>query len=85
MADLPPALMQPQQGQVQYVPAPGGGQMPSRSGAASPGFSGAILDLLRSLSQNFAPRSMTQRPQVINQAVDGSQGAPQGLGDQLTR
>jgi hypothetical protein len=79
MADPNPALVAPQ-GQVQYMPAVNGmGTVPSRTGAASPGFSGAILDLVRSLAQSFAPRGIVQRPQAIQSAVN----APQGLGDEL--
>lgn len=79
MADLIPALAQPQ-GQVQYVPAPGGGTMPSRSGAASPGFSGAILDAIRAIVGAGAPRGLVQRPQAISGAIAQGEG---GLGDQL--
>jgi hypothetical protein len=80
MADLPPALVQPQ-GQVQYVPAANGmGVVPSRSGAASPGFSGAILDAIRAIAGAVAPRGLVQRPQAVRAAVAQGEG---GLGDQL--
>ena len=79
MADLPPALVQPQ-GTVQYIPDSQGRMIPSRSGAASPGFSGAILDAIRAIAGAAAPRSMVHRPQVIQGAVAQGEG---GLGDQL--
>lgn len=81
MADLtlPPALQAPQ-GQVQYVPAPGGGMMPSRSGAASPGFSGAILDAIRAITQHVAPRSIVDRGRAVQGAIAQGEGS---LGDQL--
>lgn len=87
MADINPALM-PQQGQTQYVPpanAPGAAPIPSRTGAASPGFAGAILDMIRALSQSFAPRAITGHPSATQGAIDAqSQGNPApGLGEQL--
>jgi hypothetical protein len=40
---------------------------------ATPGFAGAIIDAVRALSQTFAPRSIAQRKQGVDQAV--AQGA----------
>lgn len=87
MADMPPALMQPP-GQVSYVPPANGsgGIVPSRSGAASPGFAGAILDLIRALSQGGAPRSVVQHPSAVGAAIGAQErgnASPGGLGDQL--
>ncbi len=79
MADLPPALVQPQ-GTVQYIPDSQGHMIPSRSGAATPGFSGAILDAIRAIAQTVAPRGLVQRPQDVRGAVAQGEG---GLGDQL--
>ncbi len=66
------------------VPDPHGGKDIPGYNRATPGFAGAILDLVKSLAQQFAPRSIMQRPQAINQAVDQASN-PQGnsLGNQF--
>jgi hypothetical protein len=36
----------------------------------TPGFAGAIIDLMRALQSSFAPRSLTQRGQYLNQRIN---------------
>jgi hypothetical protein len=72
----------------QYAPFdPNGGTAPMAPppGApvqrqATPGFSGAILDAVKAIAQALAPKSITQRGQVVDQAVNRDSGA---LGDQF--
>lgn len=45
-------------------------------GSNDKSFSGAIVALLQALSQNFAPRSITDRGQNVNNAVNGSVTQP---------
>lgn len=50
----------------------------------TPGFSGAIQDLLAALAKSFAPRQITNRAGAVNTAVDqNSGGAPPTLGSQI--
>lgn len=50
----------------------------------SPGFSGAIMDLLASLAKSFAPHSITARGPIVNNAVNAATGdAPPTLGSQI--
>jgi bifunctional ADP-heptose synthase (sugar kinase/adenylyltransferase) len=45
---------------------------------------GAIHSMIAALAQAFAPRAVVQRPQAIEQAVNGASGAPQpGLGHEF--
>lgn len=37
----------------------------------TPGFAGAIIDLMRSLQSTLAPRSIAQRGQYLNQQIEG--------------
>lgn len=39
--------------------------------SGTPGFAGAIIDLMRSLQSSFAPRSMTQRGSYLNNRIEG--------------
>jgi hypothetical protein len=56
----------------------------SSSAPGSPGLSGAIGDAIAALSKAFAPRSIVQRPQKIDQGVDQNVGdAPPTLGSQI--
>lgn len=78
MADLPPALQAPPP-QVTYIRDASGRQIPvGHSG--TPGFSGAILDAIRAIAQQVAPRGLVQRPQAVQGAIAQGEG---GLGDQL--
>lgn len=47
---------------------------------ATPGFGGAISDMVRALAMALAPRSITQR----RQNIDSQTAAQQGLGYELT-
>lgn len=52
----------------------------------SPGFSGAIMDLLASLAKSFAPRGIVQHPQAVQQAIGAQEqgnAAPPTLGSQI--
>jgi len=54
--------------------------------AGTPGISGAIKDLMTALSAAFAPKSLTQRGQKLDQTIgQASGGNPTGgnLGDQF--
>lgn len=53
------------------------------SSPASPGLSGAIKDAVSAVADYVAPRSITQRKQKINQAVDD--GSQQHSDDYLQR
>jgi hypothetical protein len=39
--------------------------------SGTPGFAGAIVDLMRALQSSFAPRSVVNRGAVLNNAIDG--------------
>lgn len=64
--------MEPDNSASHYVD-PASGRLQIASG--SPGFGGAILDLLKSLVGATAPRAVVQRPTAINQAVDQASSA----------
>lgn len=69
-------------------PIPGRSYSPSgvlQVNHATPGFSGAISDLVGALAKAFAPPQITRRRQSIDQAVDQASGSPQtnDLGDQF--
>ena len=55
------------------------------SSSPDPSASGAIQAMIAALAHAFAPRSLTDRAQVVNGAVDAQSGAPQNsqLGDQF--
>lgn len=57
---------------------PAGQQVPVYSGA-SPGVSGAILDMVRAIAGALSPRALVQRGQNVDQQVNQAQG----LGNQL--
>lgn len=70
------------------------GQQPSAAQAppavsaqsGTPGFGGAILDLIKSLASSFAPRAIVHRGQNVEDAINRDSGAPpagKGLGDQF--
>lgn len=52
---------------------------------ATPGFAGAIIDAVRAASLMFAPKSITQRRQKIDQQVEQADPHPQttDLGNQF--
>lgn len=85
----------PTQGQPLPL-APGGpytnpinGQPSSSPG--SPGIGGALMDALAAIFKSGAPKSITQRRGIIDQAVQNAAGAPPaqaapgGLGSELTQ
>lgn len=72
--------MDPAETQNHYVD-PASGRLQVASG--SPGFGGAILDLLKSLVGATAPRSVTQRPGQIAQAVEQAAPVDSSLGRQF--
>lgn len=50
----------------------------------TPGFGGAIQDLLAALAKSFAPRQITNRAGAVNTAVDqNAGGTPPTLGSQI--
>ena len=56
------------------------------SSSPSPTVAGAIHSAISALAQAFAPRSLVQRPQAIEGAVNAATGVPQpGLADQLSQ
>lgn len=62
--------------------APGG--IPGHVG--TPGFGGAILDLLKALVPHIAPQGIVQRPQVVGNAIAAQEqgnAAPPSLGSQI--
>lgn len=54
---------------------------PAQAQSGTPGFAGAILDLMKALSGAFAPRSIVQRGKSLDKQID--EGSGKGLGDQF--
>lgn len=65
-------------------PGPNGTQIPIYQ-QSTPGFGGALLDIIKAISGAVAPRGLTQRGQKIDQAVDQASNSPQttDLGNQF--
>jgi len=52
--------------------------------SGSPGVGGAISDAVSALQKAFAPKSLTQRGQKLDQQIDEESGAPaSSLGNQF--
>jgi hypothetical protein len=49
--------------------------------APNPGFSGAIMDLIKSLVSSFAPKGLTQAKPRTNEEIDRQSG---GLGNDIS-
>ena len=43
---------------------------PIQGKTGTPGFAGAIVDLMRALQSSFAPKGITQRGPYLNNAID---------------
>lgn len=51
--------------------------------SGSPGFSGAVHDLVQAVAGAIGPKSITQRQQKIKQGVDQADPQPSDLGNQF--
>ena len=65
--------------------APKVAPQPLQAPMGTPGFSGAIVDLMRALASSFAPRSIVQRPQLLQQQIAANDGSNPPLGQAIDR
>ena len=70
----------PPPGPPQAAPAPAA---PLQVQSGTPGFAGALLDLIKALSGATAPRAITQRHAAIEQGINQADPGPQGLGNEF--
>lgn len=71
----------PDQQQATRTTDPNTGNL--RVSMGTPGFSGAIVDLMRALASSYAPRSIVQRPQALQNGIAQNDGSNPPLGQQF--